>query len=133
MNKDFILNVDISTSQKFNTEEFESFRSYMENEFGFNEFSVILIENSEISPSGSVKIFIEDLEMEFDILEEIESLIPHLDSQLKEIEKESRIEWYSSRDLRNFIWEKTKHGWEESEESGGSDFYEDSFFDFDYD
>jgi hypothetical protein len=48
MKSDFILNVDISSSKKLSTEEFEFFKEEMESNFPFNEFFLILLENSEL-------------------------------------------------------------------------------------
>jgi hypothetical protein len=130
MKSDFILNVDISTSKKFSSEEFEFFKEEIENNFPFNEFSLILIENSELTRAGSIEIYIEDLEMEFDLTEEIESIIYDTDILVSGIFKGSRIEWYSSRDICNHVWTKESGTWKKSEEDGNSDFYEDSFFGF---
>lgn len=134
LKNDFILNVDICTTTRFSPEYFESFKSQMEKEFGFNEFHIILLENCDISSSGIIEIYIEDLDIEFDLTEEIESILPFLDQHLPTIEKGSRIEWYSPRGLCNYLWEKEDGGWEKSEENDSMDFYdEDPFLDFDYD
>lgn len=125
---DFILNVDISTSKRFSQEYLESFKSQMEKEFGFNEFLLILLENSEISPSGRIEIYVEDLEMEFDLTEDIESIIPYLDQNLQTLEVGSKIEWYSPMGFSSFVWEKLEDGWNKSEENDDFDFYDDDSF-----
>ena len=125
---DFILNVDISTSKRFSQEYLDSFKSQMEKEFGFNEFLLILLENSEISPSGKIEIYIEDLDMESDLIEDIESIMPYLDQNLSNIETGSKIEWYSPIGFSNFTWEKGEGGWDKSEENEDFDFYEDDPF-----
>ena len=130
MKSDFILNVDISSSKKLSLEEFEFFKEEMESNFSFNEFSLILLENSELEKNGTVEIYIEDLEMEFDLTGEIESILPELDLTLKPL-KGSKIEWYSSRGVCNIVWTKTLNGWSKSEEEGETDFFEESFFGFD--
>lgn len=131
MKSDFILNVDISSSKKLSIEEFEFFKEEMESNFSFNEFSLILLENSELEKNGTVEIYIEDLGMEFDLTEEIEQILTEIDLLLKPI-KGSKIEWYSSRGICNIIWTKSSNGWERSEEDGETDFFEESFFGFDY-
>jgi hypothetical protein len=130
MKSDFILNVDISSSKKLSIEEFEFFKEEMESNFSFNEFSLILLENSELEKNGIVEIYIEDLGMEFDLTEEIEQILTEIDLLLKPI-KGSKIEWYSSRGICNIIWTKSSNGWERSEEDGETDFFEESFFGFD--
>jgi hypothetical protein len=129
MKSDFILNVDISSSKKLSTEEFEFFKEEMESNFPFNEFFLILLENSELEKNGTVEIYVEDLEMEFDLTGEIESILSEMDLVLRPL-KGSKIEWYSSRGVCNIIWSKTSNGWEKSEEEGETDFYEESFFGF---
>jgi hypothetical protein len=130
MKSDFILNVDLSSSRKFSLEEFNYFKEEIETGFSFNEFSLILLENSELTRSGNIEIYIEDLEMEFDLVEEIESILPEIQSMIG-FSKNSKIEWYSSREICNTIWSKGSNGWEKREEEGETDFYEDSFFGFD--
>jgi hypothetical protein len=129
MKSDFILNVDLSSSRKFSLEEFNYFKEEIETGFSFNEFSLILLENSELTRSGNIEIYIEDLEMEFDLVEEIESILPEIQSMIG-FSKNSKIEWYSSREICNTIWSKGSNGWEKREEEGETDFYEDSFFGF---
>jgi hypothetical protein len=129
MKSDFILNVDISSSKKISIEEFNFFKEEMESNFPYNEFSLILIENSELNRNG-MEIYIEDLEMEFDLTEDIESAIEEIDSIIS-TSKGSRIEWYSSISISSRIWEKTTSGWQKRDEEGETDFYEDSFFGFD--
>jgi hypothetical protein len=131
MKSDFILNVDISVSNKFGSEKIESIIEKIESEFSFNEFSLILIENLDVDVSGNLEIYIEDLEMEFDLTEDIDSILEELDIIIPGITKGSRIEWNSSRDLCNHIWTKETRIWKKSEEEGNTDFYEDSFFEFD--
>lgn len=130
MKSDFILNVDISSTKKLSTGEFEFFKEEMESNFPFNEFFLILLENSELEKNGTVEIYVEDLEMEFDLTGEIESILSEMDLALSPL-KGSKIEWYSSRGVCNIIWSKTPNGWEKSEEEGETDFYEESFFGFD--
>jgi hypothetical protein len=130
MKSDFILNVDISSVKKLSEAEFEFYKEEIESNFSFNEFSLILIENSELTRNGTIEIYIEDLEMEFDLTEDIDSILSSLDS-ITPISKNSRIEWYSSRSICNTIWSKGSNGWERSEEEGETDFYEESFFGFD--
>jgi hypothetical protein len=130
MKSDFILNVDLSSSRKFSLEEFNYFKEEIETGFSFNEFSLILLENSELTRSGNIEIYIEDLEMEFDLVEEIESILPEIESMIG-FSKNSKIEWYSSREICNTIWSKGSNGWGKREEEGETDFYEDSFFGFD--
>ena len=131
MKSDFILNVDISISNKFDSEKTKSIIEKIESDFSFNEFSLILIENLDVDVSGNAEIYIEDLEMEFDLTEDIDSILDELDTIIPGINKGSRIEWYSSRDLCNHIWSKESRVWKKSEEEGNPDFYEDSFFGFD--
>jgi hypothetical protein len=128
MKSDFILNVDIST-KKLSSEEFHFFKEEMESNFPYNEFSLILIENCELERNVMV-IYIEDLEMEFDLTDDIESIIEEIDSIIQ-FSKGSRIEWYSSRSVSNRIWEKTPSGWQKRDEEGDPDFFEESFFGFD--
>jgi len=131
MKSDFILNVDISISNKFDSEKIKSIIEKIESDFSFNEFSLILIENLDVDVSGNAEIYIEDLEMEFDLTEDIDSILDELDTIIPGINKGSRIEWYSLRDLCNHIWSKESRVWKKSEEEGNPDFYEDSFFGFD--
>lgn len=128
MKSDFILNVDIS-SKKISPEEFYFFKEEMESNFPYNEFSLILVENSGLERNG-IEIYIEDLEMEFDLTEDIESIVQEIDSIIQ-FSKGSRIEWYCSRSISNRVWEKTNSGWQKSDEEGNPDFFEESFFDFD--
>jgi len=130
MKSDFILNVDISSSKKLSVEEFEFFKEEIESNFPFNEFFLILLENSELEKNGIVEIYIEDLEMEFDLTGEIESVLSEIDLVLRPL-KGAKIEWYSSRGVCNIIWSKTANGWEKSEEGGETDFYEEFLFGFD--
>jgi hypothetical protein len=129
MRSDFILNVDVSSSRKFSLEEFDFCKEEMESDFPYNEFSLILLENLELKKNGILEIYIEDLEMEFDLTEDIESILPGIDQYIK-AGKGSRIEWYSSRGVCNVIWTKGTSGWKRSEEDGDPDFFEESFFGF---
>jgi hypothetical protein len=130
MKSDFILNVDIYSSRKFSPEEFEFFKEEMDSNFSYNEFSLILLENSELAKNGILEIYIEDLEMEFDLTKDIDSILLDLDQFVK-VAKGSKIEWYSSREICNTVWTKGANGWKKEEEEGNPDFFEESFFGFD--
>lgn len=128
MKSDFILNVEISSYKKFSYDEFELFKEEMESRFPFNEFSLILSENSSLEKNGIVEIYIEDLGMEFDLTEDIDHIVNGIEDFIK-ISKGSKIEWYSSIGFFSCTWEKMSGGWDKTER-GGIDFYEESFFDF---
>ncbi len=133
--QNYILNAELISNRKFTSQEIMDIKLKME----LVEDSIlvynIFIECMETNFNGCLEIYVEDLELESDLQNDLERIVKELDSIIPGgLSNDSKIEWASTIPSINTVWYKDNNNWVERVTEVEREFFDESEWeDDDYD
>jgi hypothetical protein len=133
--QNYILNAELISNRKFTSEEIADIKLKME----LVEDSILIynifIDCMETNFNGCLEIYVEDLELESDLQNDLEKIVKELDSIIPGgLSNDSKIEWASTLPSINTVWYKDNNNWVERVTEVEREFFDESEWeDDDYD
>jgi len=133
--QNYILNAELISNRKFTSEEITDIKLKME----LVEDSILIynifIDFMETNFNGCLEIYVEDLELESDLQNDLEKIVKELDSIIPGgLSNDSKIEWASTLPSINTVWYKDNNNWVERVTEVEREFFDESEWeDDDYD
>ena len=133
--QNYILNAELISNRKFTSEEITDIKLKME----LVEDSILIynifIDCMETNFNGCLEIYVEDLELESDLQNDLEKIVKELDSIIPGgLSNDSKIEWASTLPSINTVWYKDNNNWVERVTEVEREFFDESEWeDDDYD
>jgi hypothetical protein len=133
--QNYILNAELISNRKFTSQEIMDIKLKME----LVEDSIlvynIFIECMETNFNGCLEIYVEDLELESDLQNDLERIVKELDLIIPGgLSNDSKIEWASTIPSINTVWYKDNNNWVERVTEVEREFFDESEWeDDDYD
>jgi len=133
--QNYILNAEIMSNRKFTSREMLDIKSLMESREDFIILYNIFIDCMESNFNGCLEIYVEDLELDTDLQNDLEKVVKDLDSIIPGgLSNDSKIEWTAGTPAINTVWYKDNGNWFERISESEREFFSDSNFeDDDYD
>ena len=133
--QNYILNAELISNRKFTSQEITDIKLKME----LVEDSILIynifIDCMETNFNGCLEIYVEDLELESDLQNDLEKIVKELDSIIPGgLSNDSKIEWASTLPSINTVWYKDNNNWVERVTEVEREFFDESEWeDDDYD
>jgi len=133
--QNYILNAELISNRKFTSQEITDIKLKME----LVEDSILIynifIDCMETNFNGCLEIYVEDLELESDLQNDLEKIVKELDSIIPGgLSNDSKIEWASTVPSINTVWYKDNNNWVERVTEVEREFFDESEWeDDDYD
>lgn len=133
--QNYILNAEIMSNKKFTPSEMADIKLVMESREDFIILYNIFIDCMESNFNGCLEIYVEDLELDTDLQNDLEKVVKDLDSIIPGgLSNDSKIEWTTGTPAINTVWYKDNGNWFERISESEREFFSDSNFeDDDYD
>jgi hypothetical protein len=133
--QNYILNAEIMTNRKFTPSEILDIKSVMESREDFIILYSIFIDCMEPNFNGCLEIYVEDLELDTDLQNDLEKVVNDLDTLIPGgLSNDSKIEWTAGTPAINTVWYKDNGNWIERISESEREFFSDADFeDDDYD
>jgi hypothetical protein len=133
--KNHVLNAELISNKKFNSEEIKNLKEQMDLNEDYIVLYGIFMESMGNDFNGCLEIYVEDVELENDLLETIERMLKNLDELIPGgLSNDSKLEWSSGIPLMNTVWYKDNNNWiERASESEREFFTGNAWEDDDYD
>ena len=133
--QNYILNAEIMSNKKFTPSEMADIKLVMESREDFIILYNIFIDCMESNFNGCLEIYVEDLELDTDLQNDLEKVVKDLDSIIPGgLSNDSKIEWTTGTHAINTFWYKDNGNWFERISESEREFFSDSNFeDDDYD
>ena len=133
--QNYILNAEIMSNKKFTPSEISDIKLLMESREDFIILYNIFIDCMESNFNGCLEIYVEDLELDTDLQNDLEKVVKDLDSIIPGgLSNDSKIEWTTGTPAINTVWYKDNGNWFERISESEREFFSDSNFeDDDYD
>lgn len=111
----YILNVELISNLKFDSELFDELKGKMESREDFIAFYSVFLDFIQLNFNKFVEIYIEDYVVENDLQSDLEAMLKDLDSIIPGgLSNDSKIEWASSLSPLSVIWYKDNGVWNET-------------------
>ncbi len=133
--QNYILNAELISNRKFTSQEVSDIKLKME----LIEDSILIynifIDCMETNFNGCLEIYVEDLELESDLQNDLEKIVKELDEVIPGgLSNDSKIEWASTLPSINTVWYKDNGNWRERVTEVEREFFDGSGWeDDDYD
>ena len=133
--QNYILNAEIMTNRKFTPSEILEIKSVMESREDFIILYSIFIDCMESNFNRCLEIYVEDVELDTDLQNDLEKAVKDLDSIIPGgLSNDSKIEWTAGTPAINTVWYKDNGDWFERISESEREFFSDAKFeDDDYD
>lgn len=133
--KNYILNAELITNNKFTASEILDIKLLMESREDFIILYNIFIDCIESNFNGFLEIYVEDVELDTDLQNDLEKVVNDLDSIIPGgLSNDSKIEWTAGTPAINTVWYKDNGDWFERISESEREFLSDpEFEDDDYD
>jgi|TARA_R110000868_G_scaffold89874_1_gene249871 hypothetical protein len=133
--KNYILNAELITNNKFTASEILDIKLLMESREDFIILYNIFIDCIESNFNGFLEIYVEDVELDTDLQNDLEKVVNDLDSIIPGgLSNDSKIEWTAGTPAINTVWYKDNGDWFERISESEREFLSDAEFeDDDYD
>jgi hypothetical protein len=133
--KNHVLNAELVSNKKFTPGEIKSLKEKMDLNEDYLVLYAIFMESMGTNFNGCLEIYVEDVELEYDLLETIEKMLIDLDELTPGgLSNDSKLEWSSGVPLMNTVWYKDNNKWIERASESEREFYGgNSWEDDDYD
>lgn len=133
--QNYILNAELISNRKFTPSEISDIKLKMETFEDSILIYNIFIECMEPNFNGCLEIYVEDLEMESDLQNDLERIVKELDTIIPGgLSNDSKIEWSSNLPSISTVWYKDNGNWFERVTEVEREFFDESEWeDDDYD
>jgi len=133
--KNYILNAELITNNKFTAKEILDIKLLMESREDFIILYNIFIDCMESNFNRCLEIYVEDVELDTDLQNDLEKAVKDLDSIIPGgLSNDSKIEWTAGTPAINTVWYKDNGDWFERISESEREFFSDAEFeDDDYD
>jgi len=133
--KNYILNAELITNNKFKASEILDIKLLMESREDFIILYNIFIDCMEPNFNEYLEIYVDDVELDTDLQNDLEKVVNDLDSIIPGgLSNDSKIEWTAGTPAINTVWYKDNGDWFERISESEREFLSDAEFeDDDYD